>query len=96
MQAIAALFTVLIILFLASSGAAGYITYAMVQDVNRKRGKEQKPREWNRDLIGIITDYRAARPHGKLTLPLVVAVLFMLLTGAGLFAAFSQTGSITK
>jgi hypothetical protein len=87
---IAAFFSFLIIGFLASSGAAAYITYAMVQEVNLKRGRELTPRKWDRDLIGIISDYRDACPKGRLLWPLAAALLFFLMTGAGLFATFSR------
>ena len=93
MQPIAALFSILVIAFLASSGAAAFITYSMVQEVNRKRGRERMQRRWDRDLIGILTDYRAACPEGTLIWPLVASLFFVLLTGASLFAAsFSGYG----
>jgi hypothetical protein len=96
MEASAAVFALSIIAFLASSGTAGFITYSMVLEVNRKRGREQEPLKWNRDLIGIISEYRAACPQGKLLRPLVVAILFVLITSAALFAAFSQLGRSTQ
>jgi hypothetical protein len=92
MEASAGFLVLSIVAFLASSGTSGFITYSMVQDVNRKRGKEQKPLKWNRDLIGIISEYRATCPQGKLMRPLVIALLFVLLTGAALWVAFSQLG----
>jgi hypothetical protein len=96
MEASAAFVTLSIIAFLVSSGTASFITYSMVQDVNRKRGREQKPLKWNRDLIGIISEYRAVCPKGNLMLPLIVALLFVLLTGAALPAAFSLMNTATK
>ena len=92
METSAAFFVLSIVAFLASSGTASFITYSMVQDVNHKRGREQEPLKWNRDLIGIISEYRAACPRGNLMLPLVVALLFVLITSAALIAAFSQLG----
>jgi hypothetical protein len=92
MQTIAALFMLLIVVFLASSGIASFITYAMVEEVNRKRGRTAEPLKWSRDLIGIVSDYRAACPEATLLWPLVAALFFALLTGAGLFAAFSRIG----
>jgi len=93
MQPIAALISILVIVFLASSVAASIVTYAMVGEANRKRGRTEKPCKWNRDLIGIVSDYRAACPEGALIWPLVAALFFALLTGAALFATFRYATS---
>jgi hypothetical protein len=75
MQATIALFSVMVIGILASN----IVTYAMVEEVNRKRARTgEKPRKWNRDLPGIICDYRGACPEGKLIWVLIAALLCLI------------------
>ncbi len=77
----------LIFIFFASSGAAISVTSNMVGEVNRRRAGEGKPlRKWSWGWLGVVSDYRAACPRGKLTRILIIVISLVLLSGAELVA----------
>jgi hypothetical protein len=88
---------VIVFLFGAStlaSLAATFIVFAMIGEVNRKKGGDSQIQYFHFSWIRVFREYRALYPHGLYTKALIVAVcltcVLFLIFIYHLFGAFQQ------